>query len=627
MNDETIHDTNTVTRAITVISDFVKTLPALPGVYRMIGKDGDVLYVGKAKNLPKRVTSYTQPERASPRIARMIALTMRMEFTTTRTEAEALLLEASLIKSLKPRYNVLLRDDKSFPYIFISGNHDYPRLEKYRGARKEKGDYFGPFASGSAVFHTITTLQRIFMLRTCSDNVFASRSRPCLQYQIKRCTAPCVGRISQDDYRRSVEMARNFLQGKSRDIQDNFAKLMQAASEKQQYEDAAFYRDKIHALTKVQSKQAISQSAGITDADIIALHMEGGQSCVQVFFFRNGSSFGNRAYFPRHERDADTAEILSAFIMQFYAGKAPPRDIYLSEAVPEKDLIETALSEREENGKRVRLSVPQKGEKRELVALAMQNARTALAQRRATESTQAALIEEMAFAFGIDAPERIEVYDNSHISGTNALGVMIAATREGFSKSHYRKFNIKSDIAPGDDYAMMREVLGRRFKGLMKEDPDRTRGCWPGLILIDGGQGQLSAALQVYADMGLTTDDVPLVAIAKGVDRNAGRERFFMEDRAEFSFPQNTPVLHFLQRLRDEAHRFAIGSHRAKRSKQLVTSPLDAIDGIGAKRKKALLMHFGSAHAVSGAGIEDLMQVEGVSRAVAEKIYYHFHNA
>ncbi|TAL40240.1 MAG: excinuclease ABC subunit UvrC [Alphaproteobacteria bacterium] len=605
-----------------IILEFVKTLPGMPGVYRMVSAQGDVLYVGKAKHLKKRVTAYTQPDKHPVRIQRMIAATATMEFITTHTEAEALLLEANLIRKLKPRYNILLRDDKSFPYILITGDHDYPQVTKHRGAKDHKGEYFGPFASGYAVNETLAVLQRAFQLRNCSDSIFAMRTRPCLQFQIKRCTAPCVARVTHEQYLAQVDMARQFLQGKSRKIQEKFAEEMQKASEALDFETAAAYRDRIRALTQIQQHQVVNVE-GIGDADFHVLYQDKGQTCIQVFFFRAGQNFGNRAYFPRHEKDETPEDILSAFIAQFYANKPVPKEIVVSHAVTGKGVIEEALRIKSEQ--KVTIINPSRGPKRELVKMAVKNAKEALARRIATEASQEQIFEKLAEVFGLDGtPERIEVYDNSHIGGTNATGAMVVATPEGFQKNSYRKFNIKGDVQPGDDYGMMREVLSRRFQTLLKNESGDSYGQWPDLMLIDGGQGQLNAALKVMADLGIA--EVPVAAIAKGPDRNAGRERFFMPGREPFSLESGDPILYFLQRVRDEAHRFAITTHRAKRSKALVLNPLDEIPGIGGKRKKALLMHFGSAKAVAEAGVADLQKVAGISKAVAEKIYGFFHD-
>jgi excinuclease ABC subunit C len=604
-----------------VIGEFVKTLPGTPGVYRMLGANGDALYVGKAKNLKKRVVNYTKPEKQSIRIQRMIAATVTMEFTTTHTEAEALLLEANLIKKLKPRYNILLRDDKSFPYIIITGDHDFPQVAKHRGAKDRPGEYFGPFASGYAVNETLAVLHKAFQLRNCSDNVFALRTRPCLQYQIHRCTAPCVGKVTQAQYAAQVDMARNFLTGKSRDVQDYFIKEMQDASDAQDFETAAFFRDRIRALTQIQQHQSVNVE-GIESADFHVLHQEKGQSCVQVFFFRAGQNFGNRAYFPRHEKDETAADILLAFIAQFYANKPVPREIIVNHGVTARTVIEEALRIKAHH--KVSIIKPERGQKKALVAMAEKNAREALSRRMASAASQEQIFEKLAEVFGLESPpERVEVYDNSHISGTHALGGMIVATPEGFQKNSYRKFNMPGSIQPGDDYGMMREMLSRRFQSLLKDESEKSYGQWPDLMLIDGGKGQLSAVLQVMADLGIP--DVPVVAIAKGPDRNAGREQFFMPGRAPFDLPHNDPVLYFLQRVRDEAHRFAITSHRARRSRAISANPLDDVPGIGAKRKKALLLHFGSAKAVAEAGVADLQKVTGISKAAAERIYGFFH--
>jgi excinuclease ABC subunit C len=606
------------------------TLPSGPGVYRMLDAKGDALYVGKARNLKRRVAQYLQFGRMPNRLQRMVVDTRRLEVITTHTEVEALLLESNLIKRLMPRYNVLLRDDKSFPYIAIFHDHLYPQLAKHRGARDRKGGYYGPFASAGAVSQTLTALQRAFLLRSCPDTVFNGRTRPCLLFQIKRCSAPCVGRIGQEDYAKLVAQAEEFLVGRSQEIQVELGGRMQDASAALDYETAALYRDRIRALTQVQARQDINVE-GVGDADVIAAHQAGGQNCIQVFFFRSGRNYGNRAYFPRADRQLSSAEVLGAFLGQFYDDKPAPPLILLSEDVPDCALIAEALSQKMDH--RVQIHVPERGEKRKPVEHALANAREALARRMAESSSQAKLLEGVAAAFGLESPpNRIEVYDNSHIAGREPLGAMIVAGPEGFQKNAYRKFNIRGvgspdnpgGIAPGDDYGMMREVLSRRFARALKEDPTRAGGAWPDLVLIDGGQGQLNAALQVMADLGI--NDLCLVAIAKGPDRDAGRERFFMPGRAPFALEPRDPVLYFLQRLRDEAHRFAIGGHRARRSRAIVQSPLDEIAGIGPTRKKALLLHFGSAKAIARAGLSDLETVGGISKAVARKIYEHFHS-
>lgn len=603
-----------------VIAEFVKTLPGMPGVYRMLSASGDALYVGKAKHLKKRVTNYTQPQKNSLRIQRMIALTATMEFTTTHTEAEALLLEANLIKKLKPRYNILLRDDKSFPYIQIT-DHPYPQVSKHRGAKEDKGEYFGPFASGFAVNETLAVLQRGFQLRNCSDNVFALRTRPCLQFHIKRCTAPCVHRVTQEQYLAQVDMARQFLKGKSRNIQEVFAAEMQKASEAMDYETAAFFRDRIRVLTQIQQHQVINVE-GIEDADFHVIHQDKGQSCIQVFFFRQGQNYGNRSYFPRHEKDERPEDILSAFIAQFYSTRPVPREIIVNHAVTDRAVIEDALKVK--TGHKVEILNPTRGPRKELVRMAQKNAKEALNRRMLSESSAVAIFEQLGDVFGLEStPERIEVYDNSHISGSHATGAMVVATPEGFQKNSYRRFNMKEAHEPGDDYGMMREMLSRRFKSLLKDAEEGNRANWPDLMLIDGGQGQLSSVLQVMQEMGVT--GVTIAAIAKGPDRNAGRERFFMPQKEPFSLEPNDPVLYYLQRLRDEAHRFAITTHRAKRSRAISENPLDDVPNVGAKRKKALLLHFGSAKAVADAGVADLQKVEGISKAVAELIYNFFH--
>lgn len=623
-----------VVRGAGVIARHLKTLPNTPGVYRMIAGDGAVLYVGKAKDLKKRVAAYTAPDRQPTRIRRMIALTRDMEFVTTATEAEALLLESNLIKRYAPRYNILLRDDKSFPYILVTGDHDYPQVVKYRGAKSRAGDYFGPFASVWAVNDALNVLQRAFLLRSCSDNVFSGRTRPCLLYQIKRCSAPCVGRISKADYADLVGQARDFLTGGSRAVQANLSKRMQAASDALEFELAAQYRDRIQAMTRIQAHQDINLRT-VGDADVIAAHRQSGQTCVQVFFFRTGANFGNRAYFPSHGPDDDMGDVLEAFLGQFYARAQPPKTVILSHALPNRALVEDALSVRAD--RRVRITVPTRGDKRKVVDHARNNAKEALSRRQSESATQRKLLEGLADILGLEAaPERIEVYDNSHVGGTKAVGGMIVAGPDGFEKGAYRKFNIKGaanvadadgktgeGFAPGDDYAMMREVLTRRFSRALKEDPERAEGQWPDLILIDGGKGQLGIAMEVFQDLGI--EDVVLAAIAKGPDRNAGREHIFMPDGRELLLKPQDPVLYFLQRLRDEAHRFAIGAHRGRRAKAIHTSKLDEVPGIGAQRKRALLHHFGHAKAVEEARPEDIAAVDGISKSMARKIYDWFH--
>jgi len=610
-----------IARGVEVIVDALKRLPQSPGVYRMLNKSGDALYVGKARNLKKRVNAYTQIGKLPERLRRMVAETTQLEVVTTNTEVEALLLEINLIKRLMPRYNVLLRDDKSFPYILITGDHAAPQIAKHRGSRARKGDYYGPFASAGAVHRTITALQRAFLLRSCNDSVFGSRTRPCLLYQIKRCSGPCVGRISLEDYGQLVQQAKAFLSGESREVQSRLAGDMQAASDALDFERAGAIRDRLRALAHVQAHQDINVSE-IRDADVIAAHQAGGHTCVQVFFFRAGSNFGNRAYLPSHDRHLPLAQVLAGFIALFYANKPPPPLILVNELPAECALLAEALGVKAE--RKVEISKPSRGARKHLVDNALSNAREALARRLAENASQRHLLEGVQTALGLEqVPQRIEVYDNSHLQGRNAYGAMIVAGPDGFMKNAYRKFSIAGDIAPGDDYAMMREVMSRRFARAQKEDPERERGQWPDLVMIDGGAGQLAATESALADLGI--DDVALVAIAKGPDRDAGRERFFRPGQEPFSLELRDPVLYYLQRLRDEAHRFAIGTHRAKRSADIARSPLDEIPGIGGKRKRALLMHFGSARGVAAAGLSDLETVEGISKAVAKKVYDHFH--
>ena len=605
-----------------VIQSFLKTLDSSPGVYRMLDGKGAVLYVGKARNLKARVSSYARPTGHSPRIARMIRETASMMFLTTRTETEALLLEQNLIKQLKPRYNVLLRDDKSFPNILVSTEHPFPQIKKHRGAKKEKGDYYGPFASAGAVNRTLNQLQKVFLLRNCSDATFESRTRPCLLYQIKRCSAPCVGYVSEEQYAGLVRDATRFLQGRTTKVQEKLAAEMQAASDEMEFERAAALRDRLKALTFVQGSQAVNP-AGVAEADVVALHMEGGQACVQVFFIRANQNWGNRDYYPRTGSGADAAEVMQAFLGQFYDQKDPPRQIILSDEIEDSDLLSEALSEKA--GRKVELLVPQRGEKKELVAGALRNARESLARKMSETATQAKLLNGLADAFDLDGPPaRIEVYDNSHIQGAHAVGGMIVAGPDGFIKSQYRKFNIKdTELTPGDDFGMMREVLTRRFKRLLKEDPDRQSEAWPGLLLIDGGAGQVTAVHEILAELGV--EDVPMIGVAKGVDRDAGKEEFHRYGQRPFALRRGDPVLYFVQRLRDEAHRFAIGAHRAKRSKAVGATPLDDVPGVGATRKRALLAHFGSAKAVSRANLADLKAVDGISEKIAETIYDFFH--
>ena len=611
-----------------LIRDHVGRLPARPGVYRMYDAKGDVIYVGKARNLRNRVSNYTRPWGHSSRIATMISLTANMEFVTTATEAEALLLEANLIKKLKPRFNVVLRDDKSFPYILIARDHPVAQLAKHRGARNRKGSYYGPFASAGAVNRAINTLQKAFLLRTCSDSVYANRTRPCLLYQIKRCSAPCVGYIAEAPYADLVKEAEAFLGGKSQAVKAELARQMEEASEALDFERAALCRDRIQAMSFVTQTQGINPQS-VEEADVFGLAQEGGQSCIQVFFFRSFQNWGNRAYYPKADRSHEPAEILAAFMTQFYDDKPIPDLVLLSHEIEERELIEEALSTHA--GRRIEVAVPQRGEKKTLVEHAVTNAREALGRKMAESSSQAKLLEGVQRAFGLpDAPRRIEVYDNSHIQGTNPVGAMIVAGPDGLIKSQYRKFNIRAEDIGSDDFAMMREVLTRRFSRLLKEqgeergaEPVKDVQAWPDLVLIDGGQGQLSAAKSVLDDLGLS--DLPVAGVAKGPDRDAGREHFYLAGRPSFMLEARDPVLYYIQRLRDEAHRFAIGSHRARRSKAIGVNPLDEVPGIGPTRKKALLQAFGSAKSVARASVTDLAAVEGVSSALAQAIYDHFH--
>ncbi|PIE08229.1 MAG: excinuclease ABC subunit C [Rhodobacterales bacterium] len=607
-------------RGHALIADEVTRLDGSPGVYRMLDDKGRVLYVGKAKNLKKRVSNYAKPGGHSARIARMISQTAEMMFLTTRSETEALLLEQNLIKQLKPYYNVLLRDDKSFPNILLTG-HAFPQIRKHRGARREKGRYFGPFASADAVNRTLNQLQKVFLLRNCSDAMFDSRTRPCLLYQIKRCTAPCTGKVSQADYAALVQDAVQFLSGRTHKVQEQLARDMQAASDALEFERAAALRDRIRALTQVQSSQGINPR-GVAEADVIALHMEGGQACVQVFFIRAHQNWGNRAFYPRTGAGAGEAEVLQAFIGQFYDRKEPPRLLLLSHPIEDRALMAEALSGKA--GRKVEIAVPLRGEKAELVASAARNAREALGRKMAETESQARLLAGLAEAFGLDEPpRRIEIYDNSHIQGAHAVGAMVVAGPEGWMKSQYRKFNIRGEeLTPGDDFAMMKEVLTRRFKRLLKDDPDRTGETWPDLLLIDGGAGQVSAVNRIMEDLGV--EDIAMVGVAKGIDRDAGKEEFHRIGQRPFALKRNDPVLYFVQRLRDEAHRFAIGTHRAKRAKAMGATPLDEIPGVGATRKRALLRHFGSAKAVARASLEDLKAVPGISAALAETIHGYF---
>ncbi|MGA8614860.1 MAG: excinuclease ABC subunit UvrC [Xanthobacteraceae bacterium] len=656
----------------TAIIYYAKLAPSRPGVYRMLDARGDVLYVGKAKNIKKRVTAYARPAGLDTRIERMIAATRTLEFVVTRTETEALLLEANLIKRLRPRFNVVLRDDKSFPYILITTDHWAPQILKHRGARTRPGQYYGPFASVWAVNRTVNALQRAFLLRSCSDPFFESRTRPCLLYQIKRCSAPCTKEIDFRDYSVLVREANEFLSGRSKTVKDELAGEMEKASAALDFERAAIYRDRLSALSAIQSHQGVNPR-GVEEADVFAVHQQGGFSCVEVFFFRTGQNWGNRAYFPKADRSLGPGEVLAAFLAQFYDDKPPPRLVLISHAIEDRALLAEALSSK--GGRKVEVLPPQRGEKKDLVAHALANAREALGRKLAETSSQQKLLRQLAETFGLPrAPRRIEVFDNSHIQGTNAVGAMIVAGPEGFRKSQYRKFNIRSaDLTPGDDFAMMREVLERRFKRLLAEAPkpaplaeeggepqsrepgeesappspspalaalghplpqgeseeeqaeidEKDESPWPDLVLVDGGQGQLSAAQETLGALGV---DVPLAAIAKGPDRDAGRETFFLPGRDSFKLPPRDPVLYFVERLRDEAHRFAIGSHRARRKRDLREAGLQEIAGIGPSRKRALLHHFGTLKAIERAAVTDLMQVDGISAETARRIYAFFHD-
>ena len=607
-----------------VISRHAKLAPPGPGVYRMFDADGQVLYVGKARHLKKRVQSYARGTGHNNRIARMIADTAAMEFVTTKSEMEALLLEANLIKRLKPRYNVVLRDDKSFPFILIARDHKVPQILKHRGTRNRKGDYFGPFASAGAVGRTINTLQRAFLLRSCSDGYYEARTRPCLLYQIKRCSAPCTGEISEEAYGELLDEALGFLRGESDEVKHRLRALMEEASEAQDYERAASFRDRLTALSHIQSHQGINPHT-VKDADVFAAHQEAGQTCIQVFFFRAGNNWGNRAYFPRADKALPAEEVLEAFIAQFYDDKPPPRHILLSHEIAGQGLLAAALELKA--GHKVEVLTPQRGEKRDLVEHVRTNAQEALGRRLAEHASQRAIYKRLTELLDLEEPpERIEVYDNSHISGTNPVGAMIVAGPEGFQKAQYRKFNLKGeDLTPGDDYAMMRQMLTRRFSRLLKERENDEEDKWsmPDLVLIDGGPGQLSAAHDVLEELGLT--DINLAAVAKGPDRNAGRERIYRKGKETLLLGPRDPVLYCIQTLRDEAHRFAIGAHRTKRKKGITASPLDEVPGIGPTRKRALLQHFGSAKAVSRAGIADLESVGGISAHMAKTIYDFFH--
>jgi excinuclease ABC subunit C len=609
---------------VAAIRNVLQTLPIRPGVYRMQDARGDVLYVGKARALKNRVTNYTQVNRLSKRLQRMVAQTRSMTIVTTNNEAEALLLEAQLIKRYRPPYNVLLRDDKSFPFILLRQDHDFARVQLHRGARRAKGDYFGPFAGAGQVRKTLNALQKLFLLRSCTDGFFASRDRPCLLYQIRRCSAPCVGRIDQEGYAELVNDARDFLQGKSTKVQAKLGEQMQAAAENLDFELAAILRDRLKALTFIQGSQAIN-AEGVGDADIFAQACKSGVIGIEAFFIRGGQNWGHRSFFPSHTQDVPEDEVLAAFLMQFYEEVPPARNVFVDRELPEAELLAEAMSERA--GHKVALSVPQRGTRRRLLDQAKRNAEEALDRRLAESTTQAKLLREMADLFDLpEPPNRIEVYDNSHIQGTNAVGAMIVAGPEGFRKSQYRKFNIKRpETIAGDDYGMMREVLSRRFARAQDEDPDRSQGDWPDLVLLDGGKGQLNAAKAVLEEMGI--EDVCMVGVAKGPHHGRdGREVFHLMDGSERMLPVNAPLLFYLQRLRDEVHRFVIGAHRDKRAKAIGASPLDEVPGIGPARKKALLMHFGTGRAVRNASLEDLKKAPGVSAGVAQQVYDFYHS-
>ena len=611
-----------IEQGVAAIREVVKTLPVRPGVYRMLDARGEVLYVGKARALRNRVTNYTQVTRLTRRLQRMVAQTRAMLIVTTNTEAEALLLEAQLIKRYRPPYNVLLRDDKSFPFILIRDDHDFPRVQLHRGARRAKGQYYGPFASAGSVRTTLTALQKLFLLRSCTDSFFANRSRPCLLYQIRRCSAPCVKRVDEAAYDELVQDAKDFLGGKSTKVQERLGKLMDGAAQAMDFELAAVYRDRLRALTYIQGTQTVAVE-GLGDADMFALACKGGTMCIQAFFIRGGQNWGHRSFFPAHTNEVPEEEVMASFLTQFYEEVPPPKLILLDRELSEVLLLSEAFSEQAE--RKVVLKVPQRGDQARMMRHAQRNAEEALDRRLAETSTQNQNLRGLAELFEMEGPpERIEVYDNSHVMGTNAVGAMVVAGPEGFRKNAYRKFNIRrEETRPGDDFAMMREVLGRRFARLEKEDPDRSKGDWPDLLLIDGGKGQLSAVCETLEDAGV--HDVPVVAISKGPDRNAGREVFHLPGGREVTLPPNSPLLFYLQRLRDEAHRFAIGAHRQKRAKSMAASPLDEVPGIGPNRKRALLMHFGTGRAVKGAALEDLEKVPGISKTMARGIYDYFH--
>ena len=609
-----------IEKGVAVIRETVATLPPRPGVYRMHDARGDVLYVGKARALKNRVSNYTQVDRLPLRLQRMISQTRSMTIVTTNSEAEALLLEAQLIKRFRPAYNVLLRDDKSFPFILLRADHAFPRIMKHRGARKAKGNYYGPFASAGSVNKTINALQKLFLLRSCTDGFFDRRDRPCLLYQIKRCSAPCVGRIDEAGYGELVRQAKDFLGGKSSAVQQEIEKQMHEAADALDFERAAMLRDRLRAATFIQGSQAIN-AEGLGDADVFAMASKGGQVGVQAFFIRGGQNWGHRAFFPAHTAGVEDEAVLSGVLAQFYEEVPPPRTILIDRSLPDAGLMEEAF--RESAGHKVEISVPQRGDRRRLIEQAIRNASEALDRRLAESGTQAKTLRETAeFLELSDTPQRIEIYDNSHIQGAKSVGGMVVAGPEGFLKNQYRKFNIKS-AQSNDDFGMMREVMNRRFLRAQEEDPDREGGLWPDLVLIDGGKGQMSAVREALEELGI--EDVPLIAVSKGPDRNAGREVFHFPDGREKTLPTNSPVLFYLQRLRDEAHRFAIGAHRQKRSRAISASPLDEIPGVGPARKRALLLHFGTAGKVRAASLQDLQRVPGISAAVARTVYDFYH--
>ncbi|MBU2867733.1 excinuclease ABC subunit UvrC [Pacificibacter marinus] len=620
--DTPSHPIKAIPKGHKVIEGYLRQIDGSPGVYRMLDAEHNVLYVGKARHLKNRVSNYARPHGHSGRIARMISETSQMMFLTTRTETEALLLEQNLIKQLKPRYNVLLRDDKSFPNIMVTKDHEFPQISKHRGKKSRKAAYYGPFASAGAVNRTLHQLERVFLLRNCSNAEFEGRTRPCLQYQIKRCTAPCVGKISKEDYLEMVSDAEKFLQGKDKGMQQRLAAQMQVASDNMEFERAAALRDRIKAMTQVQTAQGINPRT-VTEADVIGLHMDGGQACVQVFFIRANQNWGNQDFYPRIAADNNASEVLTAFLGQFYDQKEPPKQLILSHDIEDRELLQEAFTDK--LGQKVEIIVPQRGEKADLVSFALRNARESLGRKVSESAAQARLLKGVAEAFDLpQVPTRIEAYDNSHIQGAHAVGAMVVAGPDGFIKSQYRKFNIKDDaLTPGDDFGMMKEVLTRRFQRLLKDDPERKGDTWPSLLLIDGGAGQVSAVQEIMDELGVA--DIAMVGVAKGEFRDHGKEEFYRTGKRPIALQRNDPVLYFIQRIRDEVHRFAIGTHRAKRSKALIANPLDGVPGVGATRKRALLAHFGSAKAVANANLVDLTAVEGISSKVAQTIYDFFH--